>query len=159
MKITHYRFTDTGHTTDLSWQKMGEGVVAAYALEMQKSKNTWKQIVHDGQLSYGYGVRQAINNLRFHVHWNVKNTHGYQIDGVDEVPLIAVPYGYEIVRLFIRGESWRMPDFYLPRHEDGTVFSDNKAIRVFERYQEALAFLRTHAGQQQHAYDVCSITF
>lgn len=164
IKVIHYRFRDTGKTADLSWQ--GKGVVSVFALEVQKSKDRWEQLKDDGP-QFGYGQEQAIANLRFLIHWRLHPVHAYQIDGIDSEPLIAVPIGYAMKRLVVKGSvSYHPPDYYLPYAlgapscEEGAFHHEQDgSTKVFKRYLEALSFLRKAAGEQIYAYDGCTFTW
>jgi hypothetical protein len=166
IKVTHYRLVDTGRTNDLAtyWQEKGVRVVPVIALEVQKSKDKWEPVRDGSSPAYGYGWGQAIGNLRFHIHHRRRPVHAYQIDGINETPLIAVPLGYDIEWLSLKGKkSWENASYYIPMCEEGNCreFKDERdgSMKVFKTYREALDFLRNYAGAQEYPYDEYRLTF
>jgi len=158
MIVKHYRLRDTGNTSDQSWQRLG--IVSVYAMEVQESKNRWKHLQDGSSRKYAYGLEQGKENFRYHAHQH--NIHAYQIDGIDDTPVIAVPNGYEIVNLYdSAGAGNTSPQYYKPiklgSKDDfrfyGDFTNEDGSVKVFAHYKHALEFVRERAGEQDYPYD------
>lgn len=146
MKVVHFRLLDTG----VDEQYFSDGIFRVYNVERQKSKNVWEQVIHDHPVR-GWGLEQATQNCRYMAHNSRGTIHAYQIDGVDPVPLIAVPYGYTIEKLSHWGRKSYSPDWYRPHKENDYR---GEWDRVFQYYGPALTYLRERVGPQEYEYDV-----
>ena len=150
MEVKHYRLTDTGRTSDLSWQ--GKGTVPVLAMEVQVSKNKWKHLKSGSNFEYSYGYEQGISNFRYHAHDH--NIHAYQIDGIDEHPVMALPLWCEVGFLYdSTGSGNNSPSYYKPiKHGEDFTREDGSTI-VFRSRKQAEAFLKEQGDSQPYDYD------
>lgn len=140
-------------------------VGSAFAPEVQKSKNTWKQLASGRNLEWIYKQEYIEDHFRIHAHDH--KVHAYQIEGIDAQPVIAVPFGFQINNLYdSEGSSYRGPGLFIVYDEanrqnerypydPGYIRSDvaPDAVVVFTTYTAALAFARAQAGEQEFPYD------